>query len=147
MADVLTPEQRSRCMSRIRSDNTGPETRLRKAVWAMGLRYRLNYDLPGKPDMVFVSAKVAVFVDGCFWHGCPIHCKLPQSNSLFWKNKLYKNVMRDREIDQILSSQGWIVVRCWEHEIQNNLRAIVRRIGALVHTLDVVDHLHDYDSD
>ena len=73
MVDKLTPEERSWLMSRIRSKETSPEMLLRKALWTAGLRYRLKNKLPGKPDLVFPSAKVAIFIDGCFWHGCPLH--------------------------------------------------------------------------
>ena len=130
--DVLTREQRSRCMSRIKGKNTKPETRLRKALWAKGLRYRVHYNLPGKPDIVFVSARVAVFVDGCFWHLCPIHSQLPQSNRDFWKTKLEKNVARDKRIAQELESKGWTVLRVWEHEIKDDLPEVVAQVERLL---------------
>lgn len=126
--DVLTKEQRSRCMSRIKGKNTKPETKLRKALWAKGLRYRIHYNLPGKPDIVFVSAKFIVFVDGCFWHLCPIHSQLPQSNRDFWKTKLEKNVIRDKKITQELESKGWTVLRIWEHEIKEDLQAVTSKV-------------------
>lgn len=130
MADMMTPKQRSQCMSRIRSRNTSPEKELRKALWKKGLRYRLNYNLPGKPDIVFVRAKTAVFVDGCFWHMCPLHSKIPETNIEYWKPKLAKNVVRDRENDLLLTEMGWNVIRCWEHEVKNDLDELVRRIIA-----------------
>ncbi|WP_028313651.1 very short patch repair endonuclease [Desulfatibacillum aliphaticivorans] len=126
--DVLTRTQRSRCMSRIKGKNTKPETSLRKALWAKGLRYRIHYNLPGKPDIVFVSAKLIVFVDGCFWHLCPIHGQLPQSNRDFWKTKLEKNVVRDKKITQELESKGWTVLRVWEHEIKEDLQAVTFKV-------------------
>ena len=103
MVDKLTPEERSWLMSRIRSKETSPEMLLRKALWTAGLRYRLKNKLPGKPDLVFPSAKVAIFIDGCFWHGCPLHGKIPKSNQSFWVNKFTKNIARDLAVSLSLS--------------------------------------------
>jgi DNA mismatch endonuclease (patch repair protein) len=124
-SDVLTPKQRSYCMSKIRGKNTGPEIILRKALWANGVRYRLNYKIPGKPDIILVKSKIAIFVDGCFWHGCPLHSNLPRTNRKFWKEKILKNKKRDQEINKTLSGIGWLVIRIWEHEIKNNLKSSV----------------------
>lgn len=115
--DPMTAQQRSRCMSRIRGRDTGPEVRLRKALWSSGVRYRLRSQLPGHPDLVFHRARVAVFVDGCFWHGCPQHFVQPRSNGDFWRTKLERNIARDREVDVELAQLGWKAVRVWEHEI------------------------------
>src|SRR4051794_33740524 len=97
MADVLNPEQRSRCMSRIKGKNTKPELMLRKALWAAGLRYRLHTRLPGRPDLTFSGSRVVVFVDGCFWHSCPKHRTTPKTNAAFWNAKIGRNTARDRE--------------------------------------------------
>lgn len=126
--DTHTPEQRARNMSRIRSKDTAPELRLRKSLWASGLRYRIHYTLPGKPDIVFVSARVAVFVDGCFWHRCPLHGVLPKSNADYWRKKLNNNVRRDREVDAKLASMDWKVLRFWEHEVNDDVQAVVADI-------------------
>ena len=115
--DVLTPLQRSRCMSRIRGRNTRPEIALRVALWSLGLRYRLHYPLPGKPDIAFPHQHVAVFVDGCFWHGCPEHSVKPKTNRTFWNEKLGKNMERDRRNEFKLTELGWTFVRFWEHEV------------------------------
>ncbi|WP_152226027.1 very short patch repair endonuclease [Pseudomonas sp. SCB32] len=128
MADVLTPEQRKCCMSRVRSRDTGPEMLLRRRLWAAGLRYRLKVKLPGKPDIVFVARRLAVFVDGCFWHRCPLHSTTPKGNSEFWCLKLNENVKRDRRVDDQLEGMGWIVVRFWEHEVNGDVEACVREI-------------------
>lgn len=134
MTDVLTPEQRRKCMSTIRCKNTKPEKRVRKALWSKGLRYRLGYKIPGNPDLVFVSSRIAVFIDGCFWHGCPDHFNQPQTNADFWKTKIEKNIARDRLVDQELSRMGWKVFRCWEHDVKNdnNLDLVVKTITDLV---------------
>ena len=78
--------------------------------------WRRNYPMPGKPDFVFLKAKLAVFVDGCFWHACPEHGSRPANNVWYWEPKLRKNVERDRAADAALSAAGWDVVRVWEHE-------------------------------
>lgn len=130
--DVMTPAQRSRCMSRIRSKNTRPEQELRKAIWASGLRYRLYGRLPGKPDIVFSPQKVAVFVDGCFWHGCHIHRTWPKTRSEFWRKKIRGNVLRDKHVNSALKAQGWLVRRFWEHEVEENPAKIAKRITRLV---------------
>ena len=83
--DVLTPSQRSYCMSRIRAQHTAPEMRLRAALFDLGLRYRLKSTLPGRPDIVFHRSRVVVFVDGCFWHCCPDHSTKPRTNAAFWR--------------------------------------------------------------
>ena len=121
MADRLSPQERSWLMSRIRSQETCPEMLLRKALWTAGLRYRLKSKLPGKPDLVFPSAKVAVFIDGCFWHGCPVHGKIPKSNQGFWVKKFTKNIARDLAANAALTALGWQALRFWEHEIEKDL--------------------------
>jgi DNA mismatch endonuclease (patch repair protein) len=115
-------------MSRIRSQETSPEMLLRKALWTAGLRYRLKNKLPGKPDIIFPSAKVAVFVDGCFWHGCPLHGKVPKSNQSFWVKKFTRNIVRDLAASSALSASGWLELRFWEHEIEKELVSCVFRV-------------------
>jgi DNA mismatch endonuclease, patch repair protein len=101
-------------------EGTGPELQLRRELHRRGLRYRLHRRIvPGHPrrtvDIVFGPARVAVFVDGCFWHGCPDHGNLPTNNADWWRDKLATNVQRDRETDRALKAAGWRVVRVWEH--------------------------------
>lgn len=124
----MTPAQRSRCMARIRSKNTGPELTLRKELWRLGLRYRLHHNVFGKPDLVFMSARVAVFVDGCFWHGCPSHSSIPKTNPFFWKKKISQNIHRDKKVNERLSSEGWTVLRFWEHEIKRNIEQVICKV-------------------
>ncbi len=132
MSDVLTKDQRRYCMSRIRGKNTKPEISLRKALWAAGFRYRLKNRLPGRPDIVFPGKRLAVFVDGCFWHRCPRHCRVPTTNREFWENKLGKNVQRDKDVKMLLERQGWEVVRFWEHEIKESVSKCVERVSLLI---------------
>lgn len=107
---------------------------LRNALWAAGLRYRLKAKtrLPGSPDIVFLGSKVAVFVDGCFWHGCPLHGTYSKTHPEFWAAKIARNRGRDAEVDAGLSDMGWKVVRVWEHEIRDGLSKCVAGIVAAV---------------
>src|SRR5947208_12927148 len=115
MPDVLTPAQRSLNMSRIRGRDTRPELRIRRGLHARGLRFRLHRrDLPGRPDLVLPRLKLAVFVDGCFWHACPEHGVRPQANSGWWADKLDANVARDRRNDLRLRELGWEALHVWE---------------------------------
>jgi DNA mismatch endonuclease (patch repair protein) len=119
-------------MSRIQGKNTKPEVLLRKALWTSGLRYRLRAKLPGRPDIAFTKVKVAVFIDGCFWHRCPIHGVMPKSNADFWKTKLNGNVKRDRKNEAKLRQQGWHVLRFWEHQVEEELVKVVKQIHLFV---------------
>lgn len=117
MADRLTPEQRSECMSRIHSKDTRPEVLLRKALWNAGFRYRKNVrSLPGTPDIVLASYRTAIFVNGCFWHGhegCRLNV-MPKTNSRFWKDKINRNRRRDIVTAACLEARGWNVITVWE---------------------------------
>jgi len=105
---------------RQKTRDTAPELALRRKVHALGLRYRVDVaPLPGvrrRADLVFSRARIAVFVDGCFWHSCPVHATSPKSNAQWWRYKLERTVERDRETDMALTAAGWLVVRVWEHE-------------------------------
>jgi len=107
-------------MSTAKRRDTAAELALRRQLHAQGLRYRVTYPVPGQRrrtiDVAFTKAKVAVFVDGCFWHGCPEHGTRPQSNSTWWTTKLAANHARDLDTDRLLGELGWTVVRVWEHE-------------------------------
>ncbi len=130
---MLTKEQRSYCMSRITSKNTKPELQFRRYLWAVGLRgYRLHSKLPGKPDIVFGSMKVAVFIDGCFWHKCPVDFVQPKSNNDYWDPKIARNVQRDAEVNKSLESQNYKVLRLWEHEIKKDLDGCYLRVASLL---------------
>ena len=112
---------RSANMRANRRTDTKPEIALRRALHALGYRYRKDYrlDLPAgrrvRPDIAFTKRKVAVFVDGCFWHACPDHGSKPKNNEWYWSPKLLRNVERDRAADAALTADGWQVVRLWEH--------------------------------
>jgi DNA mismatch endonuclease (patch repair protein) len=116
MADIFTREKRSAVMARIRSHgNRATELRLVALMREHGITgWRRRARVFGSPDFVFRAAKVAVFVDGCFWHGCPRHGTMPRGNRAFWKAKLTRNAARDREVTRALRKAGWRVVRVWE---------------------------------
>jgi len=107
-------------MARVRQKGTDVELSLRKELHARGLRYRLQRQLLTKPrrvaDIVFPRSRIAVFVDGCFWHGCPEHGSWPKSNAQFWRDKIEANRARDADTDRRLSASGWRVIRIWSHE-------------------------------
>jgi DNA mismatch endonuclease (patch repair protein) len=115
----MDAKARSRLMAKIKSSGTTPEVAMGKALWHMGMRYRKQY---GKEriDIAFPGKKVAVFVDGCFWHSCPEHGHVPESNAAYWEAKLSKNVARAASKDARLLSEGWIVLHFWEHEVNRD---------------------------
>ena len=117
MADVMTPEQRSRCMAAVKGKDTKPEMIVRKYLFSRGLRYRVNNrKLPGSPDIVLRKYKTVIFVDGCFWHGhkdCK-YFRLPKSNVDFWRHKIAMNIARDYANNVYLKLAGWDVIRIWE---------------------------------
>jgi DNA mismatch endonuclease (patch repair protein) len=114
-----------------RGRDTGPELAVRRLLHASGLRYRVNYRLPGlrrrSIDIAFTRRKVACFVDGCFWHYCETHYVPPKSNAVFWANKIAQNSQRDRETDAALTAAGWVVLRFWEHETAENIAEQIGR--------------------
>lgn len=113
--DIVSKAQRSKNMSAIKCKNTKPELLVRKFLYRNGLRYRINCKITGKPDIVFIKNKIAIFIHGCFWH---LHnCKysnFPKSNSEFWRNKLIENKKRDSQVERTLENQGWKVYIIWE---------------------------------
>jgi DNA mismatch endonuclease (patch repair protein) len=137
MTDILTKARRSALMAKVRSSgNASTELRLVAVFRALGVTgWRRKAAVLGKPDFVFPKLKLAVFVDGCFWHGCPIHATQPKQNAEFWRTKIAANQARDRLVTRTLRARGWRVVRFWEHELtrkhQRRLLARLRRIGLL----------------
>ncbi|MEV5731671.1 very short patch repair endonuclease [Streptomyces sp. NPDC052292] len=122
---------RRRNMQAIRSRDTTPERLVRRLVHAQGLRYRVAArplsDLRRTADMVFRPAKVAVFIDGCYWHGCPEHYVSPKTNPGYWSDKVARNMARDRDTDERLRAAGWLVLRFWEHEAAEECSEVIRQ--------------------
>ena len=134
MPDIMTYEQRHNCMSHNRASNSGPELRLRRALWRRGFRYRVNVKgLPGSPDIVLAKYRTVIFVHGCFWHG---HrgCKnytVPMTNTEFWVAKVARNQERDQEVWRQLEAKGWFVIIVWECELKKKvLSETVERVAA-----------------
>lgn len=127
--DNVTKEQRSRIMSRVRSRDTKVEVLFRKTLWHLGFRYRKNWrKLPGNPDIVLTRQKIAIFIDGDFWHARGHETKPGEQISTrkkYWRQKLARNVERDKEVNDALTQEGWLVLRFWESEIQKNLKTCV----------------------
>jgi DNA mismatch endonuclease (patch repair protein) len=116
-----------------RGRDTAPEIRVRRLLHAAGLRYRIDFSPLGerrRADIVFTRRRIAVFIDGCYWHGCPEHATLPRRNADYWLPKLARNTERDRETNEVLTAAGWLVLRYWEHEdpaaVANAIVAVVR---------------------
>lgn len=130
MADHVQPDKRSDIMRRVKCSNTSCEVLFRKALRAHGLLgYRVNYRaVTGSPDVVFTKHKVAIFIDGCFWHGCPRCCRIPDANKEYWLGKIARNIERDSVVTSTLKEQGWKVVRFWEHEVTQSADACARRV-------------------
>lgn len=128
----MTTAQRSRNMSNIHSNDTKAELLLRKALWHLGYRYRKNYRrLPGKPDIALTRQKIAIFVDGDFWHARGHEAKPGEqiaTHKKYWRQKLARNVERDKEVNDALTQKGWLVLRFWESDIQEDVEKCVERV-------------------
>ena len=122
MADKMTPQQRHKCMSHIRSKNTRPEMLVRRFLWHNGYRYRLHAKQPpGHPDIVIRRLRTAIFVNGCFWHGHSCRNYLPASNRKFWFDKISRNRERDLRDHNLLEADGWMVIVIWECQLSKSL--------------------------
>lgn len=139
MTDVLNPEQRHKCMSRIRSKNTKPEMLVRKFLFAHGFRYRINVkSLPGTPDIVLKKYQTVILINGCFWHGHD-GCKysvLPKTNVDFWKNKIEGNKKRDLLKYREIRNLGWHVIQLWECQLKSKVR--METLVGLEYTLNYI---------
>lgn len=135
MTDVFDPEKRSAVMRAVKSRDTGPEMKVRRAAHALGLRFRLNRaDLPGKPDLVFPAKQTVLFVHGCFWHGhdCPRGARMPQNNRAYWEAKISRNMARDKNALTTLRELGWTPRVIWECQTRDSAalsRLIARQVG------------------
>lgn len=138
MSDIFTKAKRSEVMSRIHGQrNKDTEVALAKLLRRHGIKgWRRHQGVLGKPDFLIRSARLAIFVDGCFWHACPKHSKVPVNNRAFWRQKLLANKARDRLVTRTLRSSGWRVLRIWEHELVGKKDA--RCVQRIRRTLDQV---------
>lgn len=133
MTDVFSKKKRSQIMAAVRSTgNKVTEGYLVNLFRHHGVKgWRRQLGLPGKPDFTFRQERVALFVDGCFWHGCPKHLRLPSSNRRYWEKKVARNQARDRAVSRELRLRGWRVLRVWEHEVSDEQRVLRRVVRAL----------------
>jgi len=131
MADIFSKAKRSEVMASIRSTgNQSTEEALASAFRRLGVKgWRRHVNLPGKPDFVFRKQRLAVFVDGCFWHNCPEHGHIPHSNREYWQKKLKRNQARDRATNRELRKRGWRVLRIWEHSVKDAPTACAKRVA------------------
>lgn len=128
MADKISKSERSRVMAAVRSrGNRLTELRMVAVLRQANLRgWRRHLPIPGTPDFAFPSCKAAIFIDGCFWHGCPKHCRMPSTNRRYWRRKIAANKFRDQKTTHDLRRRGWIVLRIWEHDFSNASRVASR---------------------
>lgn len=129
MTDVYSPEKRSAVMRRVKGSGTGPELTVRRLIWRLGGRYRLNRaDLPGKPDIVLPGRKLAIFVNGCFWHGhdCARGARVPKTNRDYWLAKVARNRARDGAVGEALAAAGWRRETIWECALKDPERLEAR---------------------
>ncbi len=134
--DTVTPDKRSWIMGRVKSKG-GKSTELKIIIVLRkkGLKgWRRNFKLPGKPDFAYPKLRIAIFVDGCFWHGCKKHCRLPSSNQEYWIEKIERNKTRDKNISKKINLLGWQVIRIWEHEIGTS--QMMRKISKVAKLLE-----------
>jgi len=126
----------SRRMAKIRQKGTDAEVALRRQLYRIGLRYRIDYEVLKKPrrvaDIAFPGRKIAIFVDGCFWHGCPEHASWPKRNAEFWRQKIETNQLRDTDTNERLRSLGWTVLRFWSHESPTDAAAVVANMVTMI---------------
>lgn len=133
MGDTFTTEQRSRIMRAVKGKDTKLEVKVRSALWRKGLRFRKNVKLlPGKPDIVFTAARLVVFLDSCFWHGCLLHLRRPASRQDYWQKKIARNMQRDLEVNSAYSGSGWKALRIWEHELKSDFEGCIKVIEDMV---------------
>ena len=142
--DVFTKAKRSLVMAAIRSKgNKAIELRLASILWAAHITgWRRHQPLPGHPDFIFPSRRVALFVDGCFWHGCRWHCRMPRGNREYWQHEIAHNAARDRRTTRLLRSRGWRVLRIWEHALTSPETVAARITSQLSVAPRMCNHTH-----
>lgn len=131
------PKASSPAVFKTMSGNRGKDTKLelvvRKTLWKDGYRYRKNNRrLLGTPDISFPGLKIVVFLDSCYWHGCPIHFKIPKTNTSFWLQKINRNMERDNEVSKHYLEEEWTLLRFWEHEVNSDLDMVIKTVEYFV---------------
>jgi DNA mismatch endonuclease (patch repair protein) len=135
--DTFSKAERSRIMSRVKSSgNKSTEAAFITLMTERGITgWRRHLPIFGKPDFVFRKTRIAVFIDGCFWHGCPKHCRMPATNRDYWERKIGRNLERDKKVKRELRKAGWTVVRIWEHELKDG--TVSRKLKRIAEVLQI----------
>lgn len=129
MPDVFSKEIRSKIMRAVRSKGTKIEDTVARELFKNGIRFRRNVkDLPGTPDIAIKKYKIVIFIDSCFWHGCPEHFTMPKSNCEFWENKINRNIQRDIKINQYYKENNWYILRIWGHQLKKDYDCTINYI-------------------
>lgn len=132
MGEKISKEQRSKNMKAIKSISK-LENEISKALWKNQIRYRRNVNsLYGKPDFAIKKYKIVIFIDSCFWHGCPLHGNMPQSNKDYWEQKLKRNITRDEEVTKHYLDKEWNILRLWEHEFKEDFDGAIQKITIFI---------------
>ena len=133
MTDTIDLQTRSEIMRKIKGKDTKLEKLVRSELWKRGYRYRKNAgDLSGKPDMVFPGIKTVVFIDSCFWHGCPDHLRMPKSNVNYWNTKIQRNKKRDEAVNREYQKSDWHMVRIWEHDVKTAFKETIDKLSLVL---------------
>lgn len=133
MVDKISKEQRRKNMQAVKNKCSKIENLLCAFLWKNNIRYRRNVKkLFGNPDIAIRKYKVVIFIDSCFWHKCPVHYKTPESNNLFWEDKITKNKLRDEQVNQFYKQKKWNILRVWEHDLKNNYEETVEEVRLFI---------------
>ena len=133
MPDKIPKEKRSEIMKAVKSRDSKIEVAFRKSLWKLGFRYRKNsVSYFGKPDIILKKHKAVIFIDSCFWHGCPEHLRMPSSNQDYWMQKIEGNKIRDVKVNEYYKKDDWLVLRIWEHDLKHDFQDVVTKTVAML---------------
>ena len=136
MSDNNTKKHRRETMISVKSETDTLVSKVTTELSSQGISLKKNVeDLPGKPDIAFKNLKLVIFIDSCFWHGCKLHCEIPSTNTVFWHDRIKRNQKKDEEINDYYINNGWIVIRIWEHDINNKFEETIDNILTTIEEL------------
>lgn len=135
LTDTVDKETRRRIMQAIKSSKTMFENRVTLELWRRGFRFRRNAnELEGNPDISIKKYRAVVFLDSCFWHGCPVHCRIPATNTAYWEAKIQRNRARDAKVNEYYLQRGWHLLRIWEHDVKSDFNRTIDVISSFLHS-------------